>query len=161
MRRNTIGLIWLSGLVLAGLLYVAGPDHFIATCLDALDALDETMRAWVLSLGAQAYDLVHALALALLVVFVVLGFIASHRGLRSHWALVIVAATFLLLVWRPGDIGPAPIGRWLAALVLALVGALVMTRRLIDPPPPPPWPGPGPMPPPNRWGPPRWPADPS
>ncbi|MDR3537676.1 MAG: hypothetical protein P4L71_14355 [Acetobacteraceae bacterium] len=148
MRRNTIGMIWIGGLVLAALLYVAGPDRFLNRCLDVLDAMNEAVHAIVVSLGAQANDVVHALALALLVVFVVLGLLASRRGVRAGWAMVVVPVAFLMLVWRPFSYGPAPIGRWLAALVLALVGAVAMTRRLIDPPP-----QSGP------WLPPRWPAD--
>jgi hypothetical protein len=149
VRRNTIGMIWLGGLVLAVLLYVVGPDQFIERCLDTLDAMNAAVHALVISLGAQAYDVVHALALALLVVFLVLGFLASRRGVRSNWALVVLPLAFLVLVWRPVESGPAPIGRWLAALLLALVGAAAMTRRLTSPPPP----SPGP------WMPPRWPAD--
>lgn len=149
MRRNTIGMIWIAGLVLAALLYVAGPDRFVDRCLDLLDALNNAVHAIVISLGAEAYDVVHALALALLVVFVVLGLLASRRGVRAGWAMVVVPVAFLMLVWRPFGYGPVPAGRWLAALVLALAGAVAMTRRLTDPPPPQSGP----------WVPPRWPAD--
>jgi hypothetical protein len=141
-------MIWGGGLVLAVLLYVVGPDRFVDRFLDTLEATNAAVHALVVSLGAQAYDVVHALALALLVVFLLLGFLASRRGMRSNWALVVVPVAFLLLVWRPMDSGPAPVGRWLAAMLLALVGAAAMTRRLSSPPP-----SPGP------WVPPRWPAD--
>jgi hypothetical protein len=149
VRRNTIGLIWIGGLVLAVLIYLVGPDRFLERCIAAFDSLDDAIHALIVSLGVQAYDVVHAVALALLVVFVVLGFMASRRGIRSGWALIVVPLVFLMLVWRPFAYGPAPIGRWLAALVIALVGAVAMTRRLTGPPPP----ASGP------WAPPRWPAD--
>jgi hypothetical protein len=148
VRRNTIGMIWLGGLLLAVLLYVVGPDRFLERFLYTLDGINAGIHAFVLSLGAQAYDVVHALALALLAVFLILAVLASRRGMRANWAIVIVPVVFAFLVWRPLAAGPAPIGRWLAAMVIALVGAGVMTRRLVDPPPPQgPWPGD------------RWPAD--
>jgi hypothetical protein len=50
--------------------------------------------------------------------------------------LVVVTVAVLLLVWRPDTYYPAPIGRWLTVLVLAAVGASVMTRRLLGPQPP-------------------------
>jgi hypothetical protein len=40
----------------------------------------------------------------------------------------------LILIWRPYDTFPAPISRWIAALVLVVVGAVVMTQRLTVPP---------------------------
>jgi hypothetical protein len=35
-----------------------------------------------------------------------------------------------MLVWRPFGIYPAPLNRWLAALVLVVVAAVIMTQRL-------------------------------
>lgn len=149
MRRNTIALIWAGGFLLAAALYVVGPDRFLDRCVAALDALTGWIHITLLTLGAQAYDVVHALALALLAVFVLLSVLAARRGLRGGWAVVGLPLVFLLLVWRPFAEGPAPIGRWLAALLISAVGALLMTRRLLDPPPP----RTGP------WTAPRWPAD--
>lgn len=148
MRRSTIGMIWIGGLLLAALLYVAGPDRFVARCLAALDDLNDAVHAFIISLGGQAYDVVHALALAILVVFVALALLASSRGMRVGWSLVVVPLVFLVLVWRPFAYGPAPIGRWLVALLIALAGAVGVTRRLTGPPPPPS----------GRWAP-RGPAD--
>jgi hypothetical protein len=149
VQRSTIGLIWIGGLVLAALFYVIGPDRFLDQCIVALDALNEAIHTLVISLGAQAYDVVHALALALLVVFVALGLLAARRGLGGGWMMIVIPVLFLFLVWRPFAYGPTPIGRWLVALVLALFGAVSMTRRLT-----------GPMPPPSGpWAAPRWPAD--
>lgn len=150
MRRSTaVSVIWISGIVLAVLFYVVGPDQFLQRFVDALDRLNESIHGLVLSLGVQAYDVVHAAALALLVVFVLLAFVAARRGFHTGWSLIVLPLVFLFLVWRPFAYGPASIGRWLAALVLALFGALAMTRRLTGPPPSQSGP----------WAAPRWPAD--
>lgn len=152
MRRESIVMIWIGGLVLAVALYLIGPDRFFDTCLILIDEIDFAFRNLVALLGAQTYSVVRALAIATYVVFVVLACLASQRGHRGFGALVIVTAVFLILVWRPYDAFPAPISRWIAALGLVAVGAVVMTQRLIMPPlhrdgpplrrdgPPPPYP---------------------
>jgi len=150
VRRSTaVSVIWIVGVVLAVLFYVVGPDQFLERCIYAIDRVNESIHALVLSFGAEAYDVVHAAALALLVVFVLLAFVAARRGFRTGWALIVVPLVFLFLVWRPFGYGPTSIGRWLLAAVLALFGALAMTRRLAGPPPPQSGP----------WAAPRWPAD--
>lgn len=145
MRRETILMIWIGGLVLAVALYLIGPDRFFDTFLDLIDTIDVAFRNVVAALGAQAYNAVRALAIALYVVFVVLALLASQRGHRGMGALFIVTVVFLALVWRPYDDFPTPINRWIGALVLVIVGAVVMTQRLTAPPhrrdrPPPPYP---------------------
>lgn len=152
MQRQSILMIWIGGLALAVALYLIGPDRFFDACLDFIDGIDATLRNLVLTLGAQTYGVIRALAIAIYVVFAVLAFMASNRGHRGIGALVVVTAVFLIFVWRPYDLYPAPISRWIAALVLALVGAMVMTQRLTAPPsrrggPPPPYPPGGPPPP--------------
>ncbi|HEY0184945.1 MAG TPA: hypothetical protein VGC09_19260 [Rhodopila sp.] len=127
-------MIWIGGLLLAVALYLIGPERFFDTCLDLLDGIDTALRNVVAMLGVQAYSVVRALAIAIFVVFVVLAFLASQRGRRGIGALVIVTAVFLILVWHPYDAFPAPLSRWIAALVLVIVGALVMTQRLMPPP---------------------------
>lgn len=145
MQRQTIGLIWIGGLVLAAALYAVGPDRFLAACLDLLENLEYGFHYLLFFLGTQAFNVVRALAIALFAVFLVLGFTAARRGLRAGWALVIVTVVFLVLVWRPEAGSPGSISRWFAALVLALSGAVVMTQRLMGPgrvnrPPPGSWP---------------------
>jgi hypothetical protein len=145
VRRESILMIWIGGLVLAVALYLIGPDRFFEACLDLIDELDTAFRNLVAMLGAQTYAVVRALAIAIYVVFVVLAFLASQRGHRGMTALVIVTAAFLILVWHPYDGFPAPISRWIAALALVFVGAVVMTQRLTAPlihrdGPPPPYP---------------------
>jgi hypothetical protein len=138
-------MIWIGGFVLAVALYLIGPDRFFDACLDLVDQIDTAFRNLVAMLGAQTYGVVRALAIALYVVFAVLAFLALQRGHRGAGALVVVTAVFLMLVWRPYDAYPAPISRWIGALVLVVVGAIVMTQRLTAPPlrsdgPPPPYP---------------------
>lgn len=137
-------MIWIGGIVLAVALYLVGPDRFLDTLLNVFDTVDMAFHNLAFVLGAQAYGVVRALALALYVVFAVLAVLASQRGLRGFWPLLIVSALFLMLVWRPYEDGFVPIGRWCAALVLVLVAAVLMSQRLTRPPPgiasPPPYP---------------------
>jgi uncharacterized membrane-anchored protein len=129
-------MIWAGGLVLAVALYLIGPDRFFDACLQLIDGIDAAFRSLVAALGAQTYGVIRALAIAIYVVFAVLAFMASQRGHRGIGALVMVSAVFLILVWRPYDFYPVPISRWLAALILVVTGAIVMTQRLSATPPP-------------------------
>jgi hypothetical protein len=144
VRRETILMIWIGGVVLAVALYLIGPDRFIDVCLVLIDGIDAVFRNLVAELGAQTYGVVRASAIAIYVVFAVLAFLASQRGRRGFWALIVVTAAFMLLVWRPYAVYPAPIGRWIAALVLVVIAAATMTQRLTVTPPrrngPPPYP---------------------
>jgi hypothetical protein len=138
-------MIWAGGFALAVALYLIGPDRFFDACANLIDAIDAAFRSLVAALGAKTYGVVRAFAIAIYVVFAVLAFMASQRGQRGIGALVVVTAVLLILVWRPYDLYPAPISRWIAALVLVVVGALVMTQRLTAMPstrngPPPPYP---------------------
>ena len=145
MRRESILLIWIGGLVLAIALYLVGPDRFFDAVLDLGDQIDAGLRNLVATLGVQAYSLARALAIAIYVVFTVLACLASQRGRRGVGAWVVVTLVFLMLVWRPYDNYPAPISRWIGALALVVAGAVVMTKRLTAAPlrrdgPPPPYP---------------------
>ena len=143
MTRLTILMIWIGGAVLAIALYLTGPDRFLAACLDLIDLADAAFHNVLFALGTQVANVVRAAAIAVYVVFVVLAVMAAWRGLGGGWALLVVTIAVLLLVWRPDAYYPAPIGRWFTVLVLAAVGATVMTRRLLGRPPP----GRGPWPP--------------
>jgi uncharacterized membrane-anchored protein len=136
VRRESILMIWAGGFVLAVALYLIGPDRFFDACLDLMDGIDTAFRTLVAALGAQTRGVIRAFAIALYVVFAVLAFMASQRGQRGIGALVVVTAVLLILVWRPYDLYPAPISRWIAALVLVVVGAVVMTQRLAAMPSP-------------------------
>jgi hypothetical protein len=126
-------MIWIGGLVLAVALYLVGPDRFFDVIANLSDEIDAAFRGLVAMLGAQTYGVVRALAIAMYVVFAVLALLASQRGHHGIGALVVVTAVFLVLVWHPFTVYPAPISRWIAALVLVVVGALAMTRRLSVP----------------------------
>jgi hypothetical protein len=130
VRRESILMIWVGGFVLAVALYLIGPDRFFDACLELIDGIDTAFRTLVAALGAKTYGVIRAFAIAIYVVFAVLAFLASQRGQRGIGALVVVTAVLLVLVWRPYDLYPAPISRWVAALVLVVVGAVVMTQRL-------------------------------
>ena len=134
MRRESILIIWIGGFVLAVLLYLIGPDRFLDVSLAVLDSIDVAFHNLVLAMGAQTYGVIRAFAIAIYVVFAVLAYLASQRGHRGIGALVVVTAVFLMLVWRPYAVYPAPISRWIAALVLVVVGAVGMTQRLTVPP---------------------------
>ena len=136
-------MIWIGGFVLAVALYLIGPDRFFDACLNLIDSIDVVFRNLVAQLGMQAYGVVRALALAIYVVFAVLSVLAAQRGHRGFWALIVVSAVFMMLIWRPLGVYPAPLSRWLAALVLVVIAAIIMTQRLTvtplrrDPPVPP------------------------
>ncbi|HBK04626.1 MAG TPA: hypothetical protein DDZ81_02045 [Acetobacteraceae bacterium] len=134
MRRDHILLIWIGGFVLALLLYLIGPDRFFDALWDITDTIDAFARNLVVELGVRTYGVVRALAIAIYVVFAVLAVLASQRGHRGMWALVVVTAACMVLIWRPFGIYPAPLSRWLTALILVVIGAVVMTRRLTAPP---------------------------
>lgn len=138
-------MIWVGGIVLAILIYAIGPDRFFDSVMNFFDTIDAVFRNFALSLGAQAYGVVRALAIAFWVVFAILCFLASQRGLRGIWALIVVTVIGLLLVWRPYG-GTAPISHWVLTLALVLIGAGTMTQRLTAAPR---IPGPPPFPP-NR-----------
>jgi nicotinamide riboside transporter PnuC len=134
MRRDHILMIWIGGIVLAVALYLIGPDRFFDTFFGLLDAIDAAFRNLLAELGVRTYSVVRALAIAIYVVFAVLAVLASQRGHRGFWALVVVSGVFMMLIWRPFGVYPAPLSRWMAALVLVVVAAVVMTQRLTVPP---------------------------
>ena len=131
MRREHILMIWIGGMVLAVALYLIGPDRFFDTFFDLIDGIDAAFRNLVAALGAKTYGVVRAFAIVIYVVFAVLAVLASQRGHRGFWALVVVSGVFMMLIWRPFGVYPAPLSRWIAALVLVVVAALVMTQRLM------------------------------
>jgi len=136
-------MIWIGGLALAVALFILGTDRFLDACVNLYDSIDSAIRDIALLLGAQAYSVIRAAAIALYVTFAVLAILASSQGHRGFWSLIGVTLVDLLLVWRP-YFGGAPVSHWFAAMALNLVCAVVMTQRLTGPPPgrpvPPPYP---------------------
>ena len=141
MRRNTIGLVWLAGILLTVALYATGPDRFLQAAFDAVLGLHLFLRAMLANFTVEALELVRALAIGLFAIFVALGIMAARRGLRARAALLIVPGLFLALLYPVFDGYVLPTGRWFGAFLLAAVGALVMTRRLLSAGPQPPAPG--------------------
>jgi hypothetical protein len=133
MDRKTLGWIWAGGVVLMILIYLFGPQHFLTV---VEQAISDSLR-WVSDLidtfMQRAFELVRAAAIALYVVFLVLGVLSMSRGVRAGGALFVVSVVFLLLVrtdwYEPGT-------KWLAALVLTAVAAAVQTQRLLHVPRP-------------------------
>ena len=130
MRDKTIGIVWGVGLVLAVLVYAVGPDRFLESMFIDADRLADALQASLLALGARAYDVVRALAIACFAVFFGLSIVAAGRGLPARWLLVGITLLFLMLVWHEG---PEATGHWLLAFALAAAGAASMTRRLAEP----------------------------
>jgi hypothetical protein len=132
LDRRTIGLIWIGGIVLMVVLYLIGPQDFIRTCEAFVANVWSFIGDLIDALSVRAFEAVRAAAIALFVVFVVLAILASRRGLRSGGALFIVSVLFVMLVethwYEPGT-------KWFSAAVLAGVGAIMMTARLLHPPP--------------------------
>lgn len=149
LRRHTIAAIWIGGLILAVLLYITGPERFFIACAAFLEWLDDSFHAMLAALGAQAFTAIRAAAIALYVVFLVLCGLAIHRNIRAWGGLIVITILFVILVWRPWFEPPVALGRWLTALILCAVGAIMMTQRLLMPPPPPGMRPPGWAPPPG------------
>jgi hypothetical protein len=134
VRREQILMIWIGGFVLAIALYLVGPDRFVDVVWDLFDSIDATLRDLAARLGAQTYGVVRAFAIAIYVVFAVLCVLASQRGHRGFWPLIVVTAVFFMLTGHPFAIYPAPLSRWIVALVLVVVAAVIMTQRLTTQP---------------------------
>ena len=128
MRRDPVSAVWIVGLVLALLFYVLDPGRVAEQVSAFLSVVALQVDYAFAQLTFAAADVVRAGALALFAVFVGLCVLSIRRGGRGRAALLLVSAAFLALV-AVSDAGPGE-QRWGAALLLAGVGALVMTRRV-------------------------------
>ena len=127
MRRDPVVLAWAAGLGLALLVFVVGPDHFLFRLADTLHVLAWRVAEAVAELSATALDVVRALSIGLFVTFLALAVAVGRRGGRSRAAIVTVTVVFFFLV---ADAAPGDQARWVAALALSGMGALIMTGRL-------------------------------
>ncbi len=125
-----VALVWVVGIVLALLLYVSEPEHLLDGLASMLAQLGDSLDTLVASFSVQSFLIMRALTVALFVVFVALGLIAAARGLRAKRTLLVVSFLYAVLLWRPMG-GVVTVRSWLLAFALALVAALVMTRRLL------------------------------
>ena len=114
------------------MLYVAGPGHFIGVTLSALNRAEWAIANAIAFLSTQAFDLVRAAAIALFIVFLVLGVLASQRGVGRGGGLIGISVLFVVLI----SIGGCQLRFcWFAALLVAAAGAFNMTQRLLWPAP--------------------------
>jgi hypothetical protein len=128
VSRNVVAVAWLAGIALAALVYVAGPDHLVLALGNVAESTWLLLQDLARNLTLASFDLVRALAIGLFATFAVLTVLAVRRGHKGRSALIAVSAVFLLLVWDQGAY--ASPSRWIGALFLAAVGAVVMTARL-------------------------------
>ncbi|HET6183023.1 MAG TPA: hypothetical protein VFA03_05455 [Acetobacteraceae bacterium] len=131
VRRSTIAAIWLGGAALAVALYLVGPWDVTQSLWAGLDRLQQAVGGALGVLFSQGFDFMHAVALALFAVFLVLAALASARGVRAG-GVAGVTALFVGLIWIGGYQSRLC---WFAALLVALSGAVHMTQRLLAPPP--------------------------
>src|ERR1700761_4777072 len=110
-------VIWIGCFVLAVALYLVGPDRLIDVVWGVFDSIDASLRDLAARLGAQTYGVVRAFAIAIFVVFAVLCVLASQRGHRGFWPLIVVTVLFFMLTGHPFAAYPAPLSRWIVALV--------------------------------------------
>jgi hypothetical protein len=136
VTRTTIALVWLGGTILGALLYLTGPAHSIGALLAVIDRAESMGLSVIAFLSTQTFDLVRAAAMALFAVFVVLGILASHRGVGQGSGLVGISVLFVVLIAIGGYQSRFC---WFAALLVAGAGAISMTHRLVRPPLRGPW----------------------
>ena len=128
MRPGPVLGAWVLGLLLAAAAVVLGPDRLLHALSDLAAALGDAFERISLALGARALALARGLAIGLFVTFVVLCALASRRGRPAGAPLLVVAVLWIVLASSAeGDPG-----RWGMAMLLALVGALAMTRRVME-----------------------------
>ena len=127
VRRDPVVIAWAAGLGLAALVFAVGPDQFLFRLVDTLHLWAWRLAEAIAELSATALDVVRALSIGLFVTFLGLGFAVLRRGGRSRGAIIAVSLVFFFLV---ADAAPGDQARWVAALALSGVGALVMTGRL-------------------------------
>jgi hypothetical protein len=122
--------------VLAVGLYLVGPGAFINASLAALVQAEWAIANSIAFLSAQTFDLVRAAAIALFVVFLVLGALAKQRGVGRGSGLVGLTVLFMILIALGGY---QSCFCWLAALLVPGAEAVGMTQRLLGPPLRDPW----------------------
>ncbi len=134
MRKNLVGLIWLAGLMLAGVVYLVGPDRILYAAIAAIDHAGALLNGIVAAFAINTYEVMRALALGLAPAFVVLCLVAQRRGIHYLRPLIVVGVLFLGLLYEPAHDGwGISSTRWTVAFVAVAVGCAVMSRRLTFP----------------------------
>lgn len=132
MRRDPVVLVWIGGLALAAVLYLVGTDRFWFQVLNTLHLAAYWVSEFVADLSGLTIELVRALALGVFATFVALCWLTARRGGAVRGTGLLIALLFLVLAGSGSDsIGDGAGGaRWAGALLVAGLGAVVMTRRL-------------------------------
>lgn len=128
MRPGPVLGAWVLGLALAVAAVVLGPERLLYSLSELVASLGDALERISFALGARALELARGLAIGLFVTFVVLCGLAARRGRPAGTPLLVVGVLWLALV---GSAEGDP-GRWGMAMLLALVGALAMTRRVME-----------------------------
>ena len=132
MSRNTIGLIWVGGLLAAVLLTVVGPGALGTELGSAFDRLLDSVALALAQVGDPFREMIRGFAIAAYGVFIALCVVARRRRLPAMTTAVVVTLVFLFLVGAPREWGRSLHGaHWFLALLLNLTASLLMTRRLI------------------------------
>ena len=71
MDRHLVTTIWIGGAALALLVFLIGPDNFLAAAAAVSDALDRMFHGLLSFFGAQAYNAIRAATIAVYAVFLV------------------------------------------------------------------------------------------
>ena len=131
MGRNTIGLIWIGGLLLAVLLTVVGPGALGTELGFALDRLVDSTTLALAQVGDPLREMIRGFAIAAYGVFIALCVVARRRHRPAMVMAVVVTLVLLFLVGSPRGWDRSLHGaHWFLALLLNLAASLVMTRRL-------------------------------
>ena len=132
---DPVALVWIAGVGLAVLAYAVGPAHLVSGVLDAVQRAGAAISEAIHHLSDAAFDAMRAAAIGLLGVFVALTLLVIRRQGHGRGGLIMVPAAFLLLVWGADGDSPVETTRWMLALLLAAVGAVTATNRLVRPGP--------------------------
>lgn len=127
MRSNPVALIWLVGVLAAVVAYTFGATDALTVVWAFVRNVMEWVDQTLLHLPDLAAAFIPPLAIGAFVAFVPLAVLSIRAGRRGRMALVLVTAAFLWLAGRD-----ATRMDWLEALLVAGIGASVMTGRLRD-----------------------------
>ena len=131
MNKRTVYLIWAGGAALALLIYLLGTDRVLTTLAYGWDNAMWSLHNWLRNVSGPVYDLIRACAIAVFVVFWVLGVMVVQRGQPGRIALLVFTLIFFWLVGFPSHWGNSiSAGDWLTALLAVAIGALIMSQRL-------------------------------
>ena len=131
MDRNTIGLIWVGGLLAAVLLTVVGPGALGTELGLAMERLVDSATLALAQVGDPLREMIRGFAIAAYGVFIALCVVARRRRLPAMVTAIVVTLVFLFLVGSPRGWDRSLQGaHWFLALLLNLAASLLMTHRL-------------------------------